>query len=118
MKAFFHLFIIRSCIVINTRINMCEINHDKEKRYIKMPLTPHEMIKYFKKNGFKIVGHNGSHVKMRNDETGHQTEAPYYSTGLKKSLDQAILKQAGLKITCCPKWRLYIMKKLFYHHAG
>lgn len=30
-----------------------------------MPMTPREMIKYLKKNGFKTVGQNGSHVKMR-----------------------------------------------------
>lgn len=34
-----------------------------------MPMTPREMIKHLKDNGFKIVGQNGSHVKMRNDTT-------------------------------------------------
>ena len=62
-----------------------------------MPMTSREMIRHLKKNGFKIVGQNGSHVKMRNDETGHQTEVPYHSTDLKKGLEQAKLKQAGLK---------------------
>lgn len=62
-----------------------------------MPMTPREMIKHLKKNGFEIVGQNGSHVKMRNAETGHQTEVPYHSSDLKRGLEQAILKQAGLK---------------------
>lgn len=62
-----------------------------------MPMTPREMIKHLKKNGFEIVSQNGSHIKMRNKETGHQTEVPYHSTCLKKGLEQAILKQAGLK---------------------
>lgn len=31
-----------------------------------MPMTPREMIKYLKKNGFKEVGQNGSHIKMQN----------------------------------------------------
>lgn len=70
--------------------------YNKEKRY-KMPITPREMIKYLKKNGFKVVGQNGSHVKMRNDASGCQTEVPYHNTALKKGLEQAILKQAGLK---------------------
>ena len=35
-----------------------------------MPMTPREMIKYLKKNGFEEVSQNGSHVKMRNPETG------------------------------------------------
>ncbi len=62
-----------------------------------MPMTPREMIKHLKKNGFEVVSQNGSHVKMRNDATDHQTVIPYHSTSLKKGLEQAILKQAGLK---------------------
>ena len=62
-----------------------------------MPMTPREMIKHLKKNGFEVVSQNGSHVKMRNDTTDHQTVIPYHSASLKKALEQAILKQAGLK---------------------
>lgn len=62
-----------------------------------MPMTPREMIKYLKQNGFTEVSQNGSHLKLRNDETGHQTEVPYHCKDLKKGLEQAILKQAGLK---------------------
>lgn len=62
-----------------------------------MPMTSRGMIRYLRKNGFKIVGRNGSHIKMKNDETGRQTEVPYHSSDLKKGLEQAILKQAGLK---------------------
>lgn len=53
-----------------------------------MPMTPKEMIKHLKKNGFKVVGQSGSHVKMRNDATGHQTEVPYHGTSLKKGLSR------------------------------
>lgn len=62
-----------------------------------MPMTPKEMISLLKKNGFVEVSQNGSHVKMRNEETGKQTTVPYHSKSLKKGLEQAILKQAGLK---------------------
>lgn len=62
-----------------------------------MPMTPKEMIKHLKKNGFKIISQNGSHVKMQNEATGCQTVIPYHSANLKKGLEQAILKQAGLK---------------------
>ena len=62
-----------------------------------MPMTPREMIKYLKQNGFREVSQNGSHVKLKNDETGKQTEVPYHCKDLKKGLEQAILKQAGLK---------------------
>lgn len=62
-----------------------------------MPITPKEMIKLLKQNGFQVVAQNGSHVKMRNPETGKQTTVPYHSKDLKKGLEQEILKQAGLK---------------------
>ncbi len=62
-----------------------------------MPMTSREMIQHLKKNGFQVVSQNGSHIKMRNNITGCQTEVPYHNTSLKKGLEQAILKQAGLK---------------------
>lgn len=37
-----------------------------------MPLTPKEMIKLLKKNGFIIVSQNGSHVKLMNSKTIEQ----------------------------------------------
>lgn len=54
-----------------------------------MPMTSREMISLLQKNG--------SHVKLRNDNNGSQTVVPNHSKELKKGLEQAILKQAGLK---------------------
>ena len=62
-----------------------------------MPMTSQEMIKHLKKNVFEVVSQNGSHVKMRNPETGKTVIVPYHSKDLKKGMEQAILKQAGLK---------------------
>ena len=62
-----------------------------------MPMTSMEMIKYLKKNGFETVSQNGSHVKMRNSQTGKTVIVPYHSKNLKKGMEQAILKQAELK---------------------
>lgn len=62
-----------------------------------MPMTPQEMIKLLKKNGFEIISQNGSHVKLKNTEAGKTIIVPYHSKDLKKGLEQAILKQAGLK---------------------
>lgn len=62
-----------------------------------MPMSPKEMIKLLKQNGFVEVGQNGSHMKMRNLETGKAVIVPYHSKDLKKGMEQAILKQAGLK---------------------
>ncbi len=62
-----------------------------------MPMTPKQMVKLLKKNGFEIVSQNGSHIKMRHNATGRQTEVPMHSKDLKKGLENAILKQAGLK---------------------
>ncbi len=62
-----------------------------------MPLSPKEMIRLLKKNGFTEVGRNGSHIKMRNCNNEITVIVPYHSKELKKGLEQAILKQAGLK---------------------
>lgn len=62
-----------------------------------MPMTSQEMIKLLKKNGFESISQNGFHVKMRNAETGRTVIVPYHSKDLKKGMEQAILKQAGLK---------------------
>lgn len=61
-----------------------------------MPMTSKEMLKHLKKNGFKRISQNGSHIKLKNDQTGKQVIIPYHCTELKKGLEQAILKQAGL----------------------
>ena len=62
-----------------------------------MPMTPKEMIKYLKKKGLEEIRQNGSHVTMRNRTTGKTVVVPYHSKAMKKGLEQAILKQAGLK---------------------
>lgn len=62
-----------------------------------MPMTPREMIKYLQNNGFDTISQNGSHVKMRNKNTNRQVIIPYHAKTMKKGLEQAILKEAGLK---------------------
>lgn len=62
-----------------------------------MPMTSQEMLKHLKKNGFEVISQNGSHVKLKNFETGRTVIVPYHSKDLKKGMEQAILKQAGLK---------------------
>lgn len=63
-----------------------------------MPMTSREMISHLKRNGFTEISQNGSHVKLRNKETGKQVIVPYHSKALKTGLEQAILKQAGLRM--------------------
>lgn len=62
-----------------------------------MPLTPKEMLKLLKKNGFEEIIQNASHVKMKNFKNGKTVIVPYHSKAMKKGLEQAILKQAGIK---------------------
>ena len=62
-----------------------------------MPMTHQEINKLLKHNGFKEVSQNGSHIKMINENTNKQTIVPYHGKALKKGLEQAILKQAGIK---------------------
>lgn len=62
-----------------------------------MPMTSKEMISHLKKNGFIIVSQNGSHIKMFHPGTEKTVIVPYHCKDLKKGMEQAILKQAGLK---------------------
>ena len=60
-------------------------------------MTPKEIIKLLKQNGFYEVSQNGSHVKLKNSESSNQTIVPLHSKTMKKGIEQTILKQAGLK---------------------
>ena len=62
-----------------------------------MPMSPKEMLKLLKENGFEEVSQNGSHIKLKCEETGRTVIVPYHSKDLTKGMEQAILKQAGLK---------------------
>ena len=63
-----------------------------------MPMTSKEMVKFLQKNGFiEVSGGKGSHRKFQNPETGRTTLVPYHNKDLGKGMEQAILKQAGLK---------------------
>lgn len=62
-----------------------------------MPMSSKEMIKHLQKNGFQIVSQNGSHVKLFNPDLNKTVIVPNHNKDLKKGLEQAILKQAGLK---------------------
>ena len=61
-----------------------------------MPMTPKQMVKHLKKNGFYEISQRGSHLKMRDDK-GHQTTVPMHKKDLSTGTEDAILKQAGLK---------------------
>ena len=60
-------------------------------------LNTKEMIKLLRRHGFDIVSQNGSHVKMKNSANGKTVIVPCHAKDLKKGMEQAILKQAGIK---------------------
>lgn len=62
-----------------------------------MPMTPKEMIKHLKDNGFIELRQDGSHKFFENKSTNLRTTVPYHSKSLGKGLEHKILKQAGLK---------------------
>ncbi|MGM0122723.1 hypothetical protein IGI37_000089 [Enterococcus sp. AZ194] len=62
-----------------------------------MPMTPKEMVKLLKENGFNKKSKNGSHQKMYNPKTKRTTVVPMHNKDLGKGLESEILKQAGLK---------------------
>lgn len=62
-----------------------------------MPMTAREMRKYLEINGFILSRTKGSHMFFENPKTNKKTTVPNHSGDLKKGLENAILKQAGLK---------------------
>lgn len=61
-------------------------------------MTSKEMVKLLRKHGFiEIPGGKGSHRKYYNPVTGRTVPVPYHNRDLRKGLEQAILRQAGLK---------------------
>lgn len=62
-----------------------------------MPMTAREMRKYLESQGFVLKRTKGSHMFFENVETNKKTTVPNHSGDLKKGLENAILKQAGLK---------------------
>ena len=63
-----------------------------------MPVTSKEMARLLKENGFtEIKTNGGSHRKFQNPKTQKTVIVPFHSKDLGKGLEQAILKQAGLK---------------------
>lgn len=60
-------------------------------------MTSQEMLKQLKRNGFEVISQNGSHIKLKNSSTNKTVIVPNHTVDLKKGLEQAILKQAGLK---------------------
>ena len=62
-----------------------------------MPKNSKQMIRYLKKNGFKVIGYKGSHCKLYNADTGKYTEVSVHSKELTKRMENVILIQTGLK---------------------
>lgn len=62
-----------------------------------MPLTPKQMESLLKKNGFLFISSNGSHHKYFNPRSNKTVIVPFHARDLKRGIEQAILKQAGLK---------------------
>ena len=63
-----------------------------------MAMRPKEMISLLEKNGFiYIKNNNGSHQKYYNPKTNITVSVPMHAKELKKGLEHAILKQAGIE---------------------
>lgn len=63
-----------------------------------MPMAPKEMACLLIKNGFiEIKNNGGSHKIFQNPLTKKTVIVPFHNKDFGKGLQQAILKQAGLK---------------------
>ena len=70
------------------------VHNQCAKEFVKASRTSKEVIKYLKKNGFRIVKQEGSHVKLTDDLV--TVIVPQHSKDLGKGLLHAIMKEAGL----------------------
>lgn len=61
-----------------------------------MPMTPKQMVKLLKKNGFKQIRSDGSHLQFYNEATGRRTTVAMHNKDLPKGTERKILKDAGL----------------------
>jgi len=61
-----------------------------------MPMTSKQMVKLLKKNGFKEIRQNGSHLTLKNNKK-ISIQVPMHCKDLGKGLEHSILKKAGLK---------------------
>ena len=68
-----------------------------------MPMTPREMIKHLKKNGFEEIRQNGSHVKMKNRDTEVTVIVPYHSKAMKRGVGAGNTKTGGAKVAPPPE---------------
>ena len=62
-----------------------------------MPLTPKKMIALLCKYGFSVISQKGSHVKLYSKYTNITLIVPMHCKTLGKGLENAIMKQAGIK---------------------
>ncbi len=60
-----------------------------------MPMTPKQMVKLLKKNGFIKVRQRGSHALYFNLKTNKQTTVPMHAKDLGKDLKQIFLSKRG-----------------------
>ena len=62
-----------------------------------MPISAKMLVKELRNAGFIIKGQQGSHIKLYNPETKKTIIVPYHNGDIKKGLEMAIRKEAGLK---------------------
>lgn len=62
-----------------------------------MPLKPKELVRILKQNGFIEKSQQGSHLKMYNPVMKVTIPIPIHAREMKKGIQYAILKKAGLR---------------------
>lgn len=70
--------------------NFCE-------RIFQMPMKPRELVRILKQNGFVEKSQQGSHLKMYNPITRVTIPIPIHAKEMKKGIELAILRKAGIR---------------------
>lgn len=62
-----------------------------------MPISAKKLIIELQNAGYVIKSQQGSHIKLHNPETKKTIIIPFHNGDVKKGLEMAIRKEAGLK---------------------
>lgn len=72
-------------------------NKGSKGEKILMPMTPKQIIRLLKKNGFVEVRQIGSHKQFKSKINGRMVTVPFHRKDLAIGTEKSILKQAGIK---------------------
>ncbi len=83
---------------LHRHLALAALQSNEPKRGIFLMPTAKEVLRFLKKRGFIESRQRGSHLILKNPETGYRTIVPMHAGDLPKGLFLKILKDAGFSL--------------------